>query len=202
MKQKLREHAQHVAAREKELEALRLDVAGRQGRRRAPAPAPSAPAAPAGPDRSASSPARSRQPRSASRRPCRSSRSPRLSASGSMSASSRSGRSSASSRGYACSCRRSGGGWWRLGANEPEPAREGEPASRSSATDSSAPTAHRAGSRSGREREVPAQQHARRSAAEKAQLEHAPPALVSSKACSCAMAGEPGAPGVSPCPRT
>jgi hypothetical protein len=54
MKQRLREHAQHVAAREKELEALRLEVAGRQGRRRAPAttPSPSAPAAPAGPDRS------------------------------------------------------------------------------------------------------------------------------------------------------
>ena len=50
MKQRLREHAQHVAAREKELEALRLEVAGRQGRRRAPAA--SAPAAPAAPDRS------------------------------------------------------------------------------------------------------------------------------------------------------
>jgi septal ring factor EnvC (AmiA/AmiB activator) len=37
MKQALREHAQHVAAREKELEELRLEVAGRQGRRRAPA---------------------------------------------------------------------------------------------------------------------------------------------------------------------
>jgi cell division septum initiation protein DivIVA len=49
MKQRLREHAQHVAAREKELEALRLEVAGRQGRRRSPAAAPSAPA---GPDRS------------------------------------------------------------------------------------------------------------------------------------------------------
>jgi hypothetical protein len=48
MKQRLREHAQHVAAREKELEALRLEVAGRQGRRRAPAPASN----PAGPDRS------------------------------------------------------------------------------------------------------------------------------------------------------
>jgi chromosome segregation ATPase len=47
MKRKLREHAQRVAAREKELEQLRLDVAGRQGRRRA-----TAPAAPAGPDRS------------------------------------------------------------------------------------------------------------------------------------------------------
>jgi hypothetical protein len=46
MKRALREHAQHVAAREKELEDLRLEVAGRQGRRRAPAPAP------AGPDRS------------------------------------------------------------------------------------------------------------------------------------------------------
>jgi cell division septum initiation protein DivIVA len=45
MKQTLREHAQRVAAREKELEEMRLDVAGRQGRRRAPAPAP------AGPDR-------------------------------------------------------------------------------------------------------------------------------------------------------
>jgi peptidoglycan hydrolase CwlO-like protein len=45
MKRALREHAQHVAARERELEALRLDVAGRQGRRRA--------AAAAGPDRSA-----------------------------------------------------------------------------------------------------------------------------------------------------
>jgi cell division septum initiation protein DivIVA len=48
MKQKLREHAQRVAAREKELEEMRLDVAGRQGRRR-----PSAPASPADPDRSA-----------------------------------------------------------------------------------------------------------------------------------------------------
>jgi hypothetical protein len=48
MKRRLREHAQHVAAREKELEELRLEVAGRQGRRRAPAAAP----APAGPDRS------------------------------------------------------------------------------------------------------------------------------------------------------
>jgi hypothetical protein len=44
MKRTLREHAQRVAAREKELEDLRLEVAGRQGRRR--------PAAPAGPDRS------------------------------------------------------------------------------------------------------------------------------------------------------
>jgi cell division septum initiation protein DivIVA len=47
MKRKLREHAQRVAAREKELEQLRLDVAGRQGRRRT-----AAPAVPAGPDRS------------------------------------------------------------------------------------------------------------------------------------------------------
>jgi cell division septum initiation protein DivIVA len=50
MKRSLREHAQNVAAREKELEELRLEVAGRQGRRR-----PSAPAAaptPTGPDRS------------------------------------------------------------------------------------------------------------------------------------------------------
>jgi chromosome segregation ATPase len=46
MKRRLREHAQRVAAREKELEQLRLEVAGRQGRRR-----PAAPAAP-GPDRS------------------------------------------------------------------------------------------------------------------------------------------------------
>jgi hypothetical protein len=45
MKRTLREHAQNVAARETELERLRLDVAGRQGRRRA--------ATPAGPDRSA-----------------------------------------------------------------------------------------------------------------------------------------------------
>lgn len=45
MKRALREHAQHVAAREKQLEAMRLEVAGRQGRRRAPA-------TPAGPDRS------------------------------------------------------------------------------------------------------------------------------------------------------
>ena len=50
MKRKLREHAQHVAAREKELEALRLDVAGRQGHRRASTPTPAP--APAGPDRS------------------------------------------------------------------------------------------------------------------------------------------------------
>jgi chromosome segregation ATPase len=48
MKRRLREHAQRVAAREKELEQLRLEVAGRQGRRRS-APAT---AAPAGPDRS------------------------------------------------------------------------------------------------------------------------------------------------------
>jgi hypothetical protein len=50
MKRKLREHAQRVAAREKELERLRLEVAGRQGRRRAPAPVPAP--TPAGPDRS------------------------------------------------------------------------------------------------------------------------------------------------------
>jgi DNA repair exonuclease SbcCD ATPase subunit len=47
MKRTLREHAQRVAAREKELEQLRLDVAGRQGRRRS-----AMPPAPAGPDRS------------------------------------------------------------------------------------------------------------------------------------------------------
>ena len=53
MKQQLREHAQNVAAREKELEALRLEVAGRQGRRRAPAPSGPSPApTPSGPDRS------------------------------------------------------------------------------------------------------------------------------------------------------
>ena len=46
MKRTLREHAQRVAARERELEQLRLDVAGRQGRRRASAPA-SAPPDPA-----------------------------------------------------------------------------------------------------------------------------------------------------------
>ena len=46
MKRTLREHAQHVASRERELEQLRLEVAGRQGRRRSAAPAP------AGPDRS------------------------------------------------------------------------------------------------------------------------------------------------------
>jgi hypothetical protein len=40
MKRTLREHARHVAAREKELEEQRLDLAGRQGRRRA---APSSP---------------------------------------------------------------------------------------------------------------------------------------------------------------
>lgn len=48
MKRTLREHAQRVAARERELEQLRLDVAGRQGRRRSSATA----ATPAGPDRS------------------------------------------------------------------------------------------------------------------------------------------------------
>jgi hypothetical protein len=47
MKRRLREHAQRVAAREKELDELRLEVAGRQGRRR-----PAAPTAPTGPDRS------------------------------------------------------------------------------------------------------------------------------------------------------
>jgi hypothetical protein len=52
MKQRLREHAQNVAAREKELEALRLEVAGRQGRRRPSAPPPPPSPAPAGPDRS------------------------------------------------------------------------------------------------------------------------------------------------------
>src|SRR3954447_103867 len=45
MKRRLREHAQRVAARERELEQLRLDVAGRQGRRRT-ATQPSAPAVP------------------------------------------------------------------------------------------------------------------------------------------------------------
>ena len=39
MKRTLREHAQRVAARERELEQLRLDVAGRQGRRRQAGPA-------------------------------------------------------------------------------------------------------------------------------------------------------------------
>jgi F0F1-type ATP synthase membrane subunit b/b' len=38
MKRALGEHARHVAAREKELEEMRLDVAGRQGRRRASSP--------------------------------------------------------------------------------------------------------------------------------------------------------------------
>lgn len=47
MKRRLREHAQHVAAREKELEALRLELAGRQGRRRANSAGP----ATTGPDR-------------------------------------------------------------------------------------------------------------------------------------------------------
>ena len=47
MKKTLREHAQRVAARERELDELRLEVAGRQGRRRL-----AAPSAPAGPDRS------------------------------------------------------------------------------------------------------------------------------------------------------
>jgi chromosome segregation ATPase len=47
MKRTLREHAQRVAARERELEQLRLEVAGRQGRRRT-----AEPAAPPGPDRS------------------------------------------------------------------------------------------------------------------------------------------------------
>ena len=45
MKRTLREHAQHVAARERELEQLRLEVAGRQGRRR-----PSSPDRPTAPD--------------------------------------------------------------------------------------------------------------------------------------------------------
>lgn len=40
MKRTLREHAMNVAAREKELEQLRLDVAGRQGRRRPGSAAP------------------------------------------------------------------------------------------------------------------------------------------------------------------
>ena len=46
MKRSLREHAMNVAAREKELEQLRLEVAGRQGRRRSG----SAAATPAAPD--------------------------------------------------------------------------------------------------------------------------------------------------------
>ena len=50
MKRTLREHAQHVAARERELEKLRLEVAGRQGRRRPTAA--TTPAAPPGPERS------------------------------------------------------------------------------------------------------------------------------------------------------
>jgi cell division septum initiation protein DivIVA len=52
MKRSLREHAQNVAAREKELEELRLEVAGRQGRRRPSAPAAAPSADPGGPDRS------------------------------------------------------------------------------------------------------------------------------------------------------
>ena len=53
MKRTLREHAQRVAARERELEQLRLEVAGRQGRRRTAAHTPPpAPAAAPGPDRS------------------------------------------------------------------------------------------------------------------------------------------------------
>ena len=40
MKRALREHAQRVTARERELEQLRLEVAGRQGRRRSSSPAP------------------------------------------------------------------------------------------------------------------------------------------------------------------
>jgi colicin import membrane protein len=47
MKRRLREHAQRVASREKELEQLRLDVAGRQGRRRTATLPPAV-----GPDRS------------------------------------------------------------------------------------------------------------------------------------------------------
>jgi chromosome segregation ATPase len=50
MKRTLREHAQRVAARERELEQLRLEVAGRQGRRRSSTQ--TAPAAVPGPDRS------------------------------------------------------------------------------------------------------------------------------------------------------
>jgi len=52
MKRTLREHAQRVAARERELDQLRLEVAGRQGRRRSSnQTAPPAPAAAPGPDR-------------------------------------------------------------------------------------------------------------------------------------------------------
>jgi cell division septum initiation protein DivIVA len=51
MKRTLREHAQRVAARERELEQLRLDVAGRQGRRRSAAQT-AQPAPAAAPDRS------------------------------------------------------------------------------------------------------------------------------------------------------
>src|SRR5690349_9603717 len=52
MKRTLREHAQRVAARERELEQLRLEVAGRQGRRRSSTQATQPlPAAAPGPDR-------------------------------------------------------------------------------------------------------------------------------------------------------
>ena len=52
MKRTLREHAQRVAARERELEQLRLEVAGRQGRRRSSTQTTQpAPAAAPGPDR-------------------------------------------------------------------------------------------------------------------------------------------------------
>jgi chromosome segregation ATPase len=51
MKRTLREHAQRVAAREKELEELRLELAGRQSRRRAPASASGGAERSAGADR-------------------------------------------------------------------------------------------------------------------------------------------------------
>ncbi|HKN63226.1 MAG TPA: hypothetical protein VJV76_02730 [Gaiellaceae bacterium] len=53
MKRTLREHAQRVAARERELEQLRLEVAGRQGRRRSSTQAATpTPVTAPGPDRS------------------------------------------------------------------------------------------------------------------------------------------------------
>ena len=192
--------ARACAARRRAREGARGPAA--RGCRPAGQAAP-APPLPRRPGRTArmSSRRKSRRRRSASAKRCRSWPSPRQSGSGSTSGSRRFGRSNASWQGCAFNSRRSGRG--RPVHLPPSPSPLAIPArERAAASDSAAATAVRAGSRPGRGHEAPAQQHARRPAAEKTAL-NAPAALVSSAVCSSrARARGPAVGGpLSPCPR-